>query len=192
MSTRRDFLTTASLSLGAGWVHTGCATAQDRAQKIVATDGPGPGLTFSAHQWKTLNALLQHLLPGTEADPGAEEINAIGYLDAVMADPTMEPDDVPVISRGTLLVDEASVKSRGKNFVALSQGAQNEVIVARTRLKKCRTLSRTLLRYTLEAYLGDPVHGGNPQGAVWKAVGHRPGHPRPEKKGIGHIPERIP
>jgi gluconate 2-dehydrogenase gamma chain len=36
-----------------------------------------------------------------------------------------------------------------------------------------------VMGYTIEAYVGDPVHGGNPNGIAWQWLGHSPGSPRP-------------
>ena len=40
---------------------------------------------------------------------------------------------------------------------------------------------RVLLGFVLEAFLGDPVHGGNPEGIGWTWAEHRPGYPRPRE-----------
>jgi hypothetical protein len=39
-----------------------------------------------------------------------------------------------------------------------------------------------MLAIILEAFFGDPVHGGNPDEVAWKWVGHTPGFPRPTEK----------
>ena len=49
-----------------------------------------------------------------------------------------------------------------------------EIIFAR----RSRWLS-TLITYTLEALLSDPLYGGNTNGIGWKWLGHDPGNPRP-------------
>ncbi len=40
---------------------------------------------------------------------------------------------------------------------------------------------RVVLGYTLEAVLGDPVHGGNVGEAGWTWAGYEPGDPRPAR-----------
>jgi gluconate 2-dehydrogenase gamma chain len=51
---------------------------------------------------------------------------------------------------------------------------------------------RTLIAWTMEALLGDPVHGVNPEAKGWRWAHHRPGYPRPKPgwKPIGEGPAR--
>jgi gluconate 2-dehydrogenase gamma chain len=195
MSNRREFLTLATTTVGAGLLQAGCAT---KAQKPASTslrppdDGPGPGVTFSAHQYETLDAALNHLVPSGQDSPGARDVNAINYLDAAMSWADTDPDDPPLAQKATGIIDAEAQKTTGRFFKNLSETDQEHVFLALAKETRGRRVIRLLLRYALEAYLGDPVHGGNPEGRVWQAVGHRPGFPRPQRRGIAHIPEREP
>ena len=42
---------------------------------------------------------------------------------------------------------------------------------------------KKMLSFVLEAFFGDPAHGGNPDEVAWKWAGHKPGFPRPPKAG---------
>ena len=49
-----------------------------------------------------------------------------------------------------------------------------------------------MLRLTLEAFLGDPVHGGNPGQIGWKWIGHKPPVHRPTEPHWRPTPKDAP
>jgi hypothetical protein len=133
---------------------------------------------------------MEHLLPSGPDSFGAREVNAIGYLDAALHDAGVDPEDPPVALKGSALLDEQAHRIHAQRFADLSEAERESVLRSAVKKNFGSRLVRLLLRYGLEAYLGDPVHGGNPAGKVWAQLGHRPGYPRPTQKGIAHIPEK--
>jgi gluconate 2-dehydrogenase gamma chain len=75
------------------------------------------------------------------------------------------------------------VKERGnKEFVALSERERERVLRDFEDTHEGDLWLTLVLGYTLEAYVGDPSYGGNPDEVVWRWLGHRPGFPRPPKQ----------
>lgn len=129
--------------------------------------------------WAVLAAALERLLPDDGDGPGAGELGAAGYLRRTLAGPRVDPDDRDFLLQGAVWLDDAARQEVGGGFAALGPAEQDAVLATIARSDAGdRWLSR-LLDFLFEALLADPVYGGNPQGAGWEWLGHRPGFPRP-------------
>ena len=172
---RRAFLsqvtaisTTAALLPAIAFAKTQHATAETSATSIL-----------KQQPWKTFAAVQEHLFPPTKDSPGAENINATLYLKSMLYTPDMEKEDREFIVNGVRWLDAMSNKMKGKPFSQLLE--QDREIVLR-RIEESRagqSWLATLLLYTIEALLADPVYGGNPHAIGWKWLQHQPGFPRP-------------
>jgi len=135
--------------------------------------------TFSEDPWLTLSAAQSHLFPSSEDSPGAKEINATGYLQGALDSPVMNP-----YSRGFILVGVGwlnGIAEQEYGIVFSEFGVDQREKVLR-QIENSRAGERwiaTLLLYTFEALLSDPVYGGNPDGIGWKWLQHQSGFPRP-------------
>jgi len=140
-------------------------------------DEPTTGLTSA--QWRAVAAVQEHLLPPEAGTPGAREVNALGFLRLVMADPRLDSKDRKLIEVGVVELEEACRALYSKTFVELG-GKQREAALRRLEQSHSgRGWLFEMLEFLMEALLGDPSHGGNPGGVGWKWLGIAPGFPRP-------------
>lgn len=161
-----------------------------RRRLLAPTPWGAPRVTLDATQWAVLAAALERLIPSEPGVPGAREVNAVGYLDRVLAEPELAPERHrdPILAGVPVL--EARARERGATgFAALPPEAQDEVLRGlEGDAEGVRWLRKTLY-FGLEALLGDPVHGCQPgeQGWTWLSTGlpgPRPTQPlwRPERR----------
>ncbi len=173
---RRAFLVRGSVALAAAAVLAG-------APQVLRTDSARDSSSttaFSRRQQKTLAAVQEHLFPRGEDSPGADDINALSYLNAALAVPGFNPNTRNSIVNGIRRLHDASHEQFGIDFIDLTEARKETLLrylADRTRWGE-RWLS-LILYYIFEALLSDPVYGGNPNGIGWKWLEHRPGFPRP-------------
>ncbi len=170
---RREVLLRASvLAAAAGLSLSEClrpmrAFAADRAR--VLTDA----------EWVTMEAAQETLWPAGPGVPGAKELNATRVLDAALADPDTPPIEREWV-RGWIPALHELAKARGAAaFEALDAAGREAVLVAFRERDEGAGWIRVVLGYTLEAVLGDPVHGGNPGEIGWRWAGYEPFDLRP-------------
>lgn len=142
--------------------------------------------TFSALEWRTLEVAQHLLLPSAEGSPGARSVNAIGYLDAVLQEAFILPTTIALIRDGAARLHARAREQGAAEYAQLAPDAQHEALRRFETHQDPQTGEypghawlKRMLSFTLEAFFGDPVHGGNPQEIAWKWAGHRPGFPRP-------------
>lgn len=167
---RRTFLITISAFAG-GY---GLSKLIPEVMQLVQDSG-----SLSSAQEKTLRAVQRHLFPSTETSPGADEINALFYLQLVLLDPALDPRDQKFIINGISWLGEECQNKFSAGFTQLEY-AQKEQILREIEKENWgeRWLSY-LLKYIFEALLADPLYGGNPEGIGWEWLTHTPGLPRP-------------
>ena len=139
---------------------------------------------LDAHQWRTLVAVQDHLLPSEPGAPGSSDIRATAYLDGVLADPDLDPETRSFVLRGVGWLDELAQEGDGRPFAALAPGVREDLLVRIGQSRSGDHWLSTLIGYTLEALLGDPLYGGNPGGIGWAWLDHNPGLPRPTAQTI--------
>lgn len=152
----------------------GSGAPKDAGEAGGAPDGEGP-ISLDA-VLPTLVAICERLLPSDDLGPGVKEAGIDPYLRKALADPRMKAIK-SMTQRGAVWVARAAKKEHGKWFVDLSDEHKDALI---TRLVKNEVkpqgftpvaFVRVLLALTLEAFLGDPRHGGNQGEVGWKFVG---------------------
>lgn len=144
-----------------------------------AASAPTSDRTLSDNQQTVLAAVQQHLFPSEPGIPGASEINALAYLNNVLADPKMDEEEKAFISNGVGWLEDLVKDEFGKSFTDLN-AAQREQMLRRIEQSRAgENWLATLLLYIFEALLSDPVYGGNPNGVGWQWLEHQPGFPRP-------------
>lgn len=170
-----------------------------RRAEIEPTPPHLPGRTFDARQMRTAEAACDRLLPSSPGSPGARDVGAARYLDAVLATGFLEAEKVAVILDGLDKLERRAREAGAPSFAEASDAQKDAAIRVFETFHVKGTYPghrwlKLMLRFTLEAFLGDPVHGGNPKQIGWKAIGHeapvhRPTTPhwRPTPK-----PDRAP
>ncbi len=131
--------------------------------------------------WATIDVVQNHLFPTEVDSPGANEINAIGYLRNIIASHLIDQDEKEFIINGVKWLNDLSLVKHEAFFTQLSYSQRTDMLHQITKSKAGRRWISKLLSYIFEALLGDPVYGGNPGGIGWKWLNHHPGFPRPPK-----------
>ncbi len=131
--------------------------------------------------WATISVVQNHLFPSETDSPGAKEINAITYLHNVISNPAIDQGEKEFILNGVKWLNDLSLEKHEVIFTQLSYIQRVELLHQIEESKAGRRWISKLLTYIFEAFLGDPVYGGNPAGIGWKWLNHHPGFPRPPK-----------
>jgi len=127
-----------------------------------------------ADRWQLLQSMQNHLFPGHDNFPSSEDVRSVRYLKMVSRDRSFDQKDLQFIFEG---VDE--LVRRGWRD-RLSRRRKEEIMQQFAATTFGSNWIATVLNYTFEALLGDPIYGGNMHQRGWKALRHHPGIPRPK------------
>lgn len=121
----------------------------------------------------TLRAVVQRILPGSES-PGAAETHAAAGCESALLHSCFRGLR-PAIERVLDRLQSRAGQLYGKEFAACSPEEQDELLraLAQDPNPWTRFLFRSLIGFSLEGFLGDPVHGGNRSFLGWEAMGLR-------------------
>lgn len=137
-------------------------------------------IAFSEKQKKMLLGVQDHLFPKDTDSPGAQDINALPFLQFVIAQSDFDADSRHFIINGIQSLEEASMERFELSFEELDFTRKERLLrylADHTRWGK-NWLS-LLLYYIFEALLADPVYGCNPDEIGWQWLEHQAGFPRP-------------
>jgi gluconate 2-dehydrogenase gamma chain len=129
--------------------------------------------------WSVIEAVQQHLFPEEDDSPGAREINALGYLQFVVSDTTLDADSRHFITKGAAWLEDMAATMYKKSFIKLDEAEAENVLRRIAGSEAGENWLSTLLLYIVEALLTDPVYGGNTEQRGWLWLQHVPGFPRP-------------
>jgi gluconate 2-dehydrogenase gamma chain len=140
---RRDILKTLALGTTAGSAlqiipleaaaHVHAMVMEEKAQSPSGTFDPK---FFSAHQYKTLQALCQMIIPSDDGTGGAIEAGAPEFIDLL----TSENQDYQLTLGGGLMWLDSTCQDRyGKAFLESSADQQREILDAIAYRQKART-----------------------------------------------------
>lgn len=130
--------------------------------------------------WKTLAAVLDHLLPTEPGAPGAREIQALDYLRFVVSDPWIDQEERDFILQGAQWLDDLAGKRFDNPFPSLDEKQKETLLRQVAQSGAGENWISTLLTYLFEALLTAPAYGGNPDGIGWRWLEYIPGFPLPE------------
>lgn len=147
------------------------------------TPPAGPPRHMAPAAWRALAAVQDHLVPHDDLGPGALDVNAIGYLDAVLGEPGLEQDVGPRLHAGAARLDQLSRRRHDRLFADLPTEAREQVLREMDGQTEGRAWIAEVLAFVLEALLGDPARGANPEGIGWTWLGHEPATPQPPAPG---------
>ena len=152
-------------------------------QAVAATTFVGSGSVeavplwaLSASEERTLQAALEVLFPEETDSPGAVSTGGVGYLRSIMTDPEIDTAD-----RQKLLEGVRRLERFERGFSSRSLAQRQEVMTRFVDTEYGESWASLILFYTLEGFLGDPIHGGNRAEAGWKWLEIAGGFPRPPK-----------
>jgi len=129
--------------------------------------------------WTTIDAVQQHLFPKEDKAPGAREINALGYLQFVVTDTTLDTDSREFITKGAAWLEGMAHELYKTSFTKLDAKQSEKVLQRIASSEAGENWLSTLQLYIVEALLTDPVYGGNTDQRGWQWLQHVPGYPRP-------------
>ena len=130
-------------------------------------------------QWQEIAAVQVHLFPTEKNAPGAKDVNAARYLQWVLSDPGLEPQDRDFFKVGLNRLQQLVLSQGGQRFSNLPDPQKESILRKLEQDPQGNTWITELLHYIFEALLTDPVYGGNPNGIGWQWLGHYPGFRRP-------------
>ncbi len=165
-----------------------------RRQRIEPTPPGAPGAVFDARRMRTAEAACDRLLPSGPGSPGAKDVRAARYIDAVLATGFPSREAQAVILDGLDKLEIRARRAGARSFADASPAQQDAAIrVFETYHTKGvypgHRWLKLMLRFTLEAFLGDPVHGGNPGQIGWQWIGHKAPVHRPKTPGWRPTPK---
>lgn len=189
---RRAFLTQAAATATVALLWAEGVLDLGRRERIAPTEPGAPRRSLTEREWAALDAAARRILPSAEGEPGAAEVNAVGYLDAVLADPEIEADTVKRIRTGAGLLDAFAQEQGASSFAALEEDAQDAGIRSFETPWERQLWLRSMIALVMEAFLGDPTRGANPDAIGWTWAGNTIGYPRPKPgwKPRGEGPEQ--
>jgi len=190
---RREFMARMSLLGSLALTCPAAALAELRKSKL---DKTSPELQAEWQRdlvWQTLSQVQEVLFPADIDVPGAGDIGATVYLHDAIENPDADAEDKDFVFRGVGWLDGLTRERNKQTFLQLTSTQQQEVIEVIVKSRAGRNWISTLLTYTLEALLTDPVYGGNKNGAGWKWLQHQPGYPAPPADKTWHqlLPRRY-
>ncbi len=191
-SDRRAFLTRAAATATVALLWTEGVLDLGRRRRTEPTEAGAPRRTLTDAEWRALDAASRRILPSSPDEPGAAEVNAVGYLDAVLADPDIERDTIVRIREGAALLDAFAREQGASSFASLPEEAQDDGLRSFETVWERQLWLRSMIALVMEAFLGDPTRGANPEGIGWAWAGNAIGYPRPKPgwKPLGEGPER--
>jgi gluconate 2-dehydrogenase gamma chain len=128
---------------------------------------------LSAGQLRTLEAIVDRLIPKDELGPGALEAGAAVYINRSLAD-YLAPEK-PAFIEGLESTDAFARRSEDRAFADLAPDKQDKVLTAMEAgtaegFGNARVFFSRVRRLTLEGMFSDPYYGGNQNFAGWDLI----------------------
>lgn len=164
----------ALITVSAALPVTGCRT--DKKPKIGGNRNPQ---ILSEKEWLILLAVQDILFPSEPGAPGAKDLNAAGYVQWVISDQELDPEETEFLKNGLTWIDEEAVDRWDKPFLELESDEREKLLRHAETHSWGESWLSVMLMYIFEALLSDPLYGANPDGVGWKWLDYNPGLPRP-------------
>lgn len=180
---RRGFLAVSLRSLLAGSVimtQGGCTRLLAGAGAVREASGKSP---LSEGQWSTVAAVQAHLLPSEPGRPGAAAIHARSYLQLLLEQPGPQAGQATFVADGVRTIEALCMQRYQRPFPALDADQAERVLRQFEQSPAGDHWLTEMLEFLMEALLGDPSYGGNPDGIGWRWLDITPGFPRPPGPG---------
>jgi hypothetical protein len=129
-----------------------------------------PATVLTPEQRKTVDALIDRIIPKDELGPGAVECGVGDYIDRCLADYLAA--EKPLFLDGLANLDIFSLRTQGIAFSSLPADKRDAVLTAidNNQAPNLRGFFNRARRLTLEGMFGDPVYGGNKNFAGWDLI----------------------
>jgi gluconate 2-dehydrogenase gamma chain len=141
-----------------------------------------PEAALTDEKKSILLAVLEHLLPSENDSPGAMDVNALDYFSRIMNDPYFSDKEKRFLVRDIIWPEKMAFRMYNQRFILLNKQQKEEVLRALEEEKNGKKWLREVMKYLLEAFLGDPIYNINTNQAGWKMMNHQTGIPQPTEK----------
>ena len=151
------------------------AFANYRAIKIIAPMQP-ESPTLSAEQWRTLQSLVNRIIPWDDNWPSGWQAGVGNYL-ARQFERDLR-DQVQPYRLGLEALERESHARTGKQFSDLSSAAQDAMLAdiehgqTRTDWPDAATFFAMAIQHAMEGFYSDPSNGGNKGAVSWAMIGY--------------------
>lgn len=126
-----------------------------------------------------LKNVLLFLWPDDNFGPTIKSIKAYEFFLWVLSDKNIDPEENEYLINGLKWVDETSEEEYNLHFDKISGKQKYKLLKKVVNLEWGESWLSKILTILFEAMFADPIYGSNPEGIVWKWLGHNPGQPRP-------------
>jgi gluconate 2-dehydrogenase gamma chain len=166
---RRRFLKSVAVS----GVVAGSSWSAAAMNPVVTASSLAPGCrVLTVEQAHLVDAMAEQIVPEDDY-PGAKEAGAVAFIDGVLAG-HYGKFYKERYKQGLPLVDEVSRKRFDKNYVSLTSDEQIRVLKALESGEAAGETGKSFFGLfsedCMEAYYGDPKHGGNRDEVSWKMI----------------------
>ena len=110
-----------------------------------------------------------------------ENANAFKYLSIVLQHSYITQEEKDFLINGTGWLNETANTQYQQDYIHLEEKERQKVLRIITSESWGDGWIKTVLRYILEATLGDPLYGINKNESGWKWLAFEPGLPRPKE-----------
>ena len=146
------------------------ASQQEQLNSLLKTD-----------PWRTLDSVMNHLLPASKTGPSAVEIKAMEFLYNLVFERPTPQDEIDFIFKGVDWLNGYTTQQLNRSFVALTFDEKEAMLRDISQSNAGSNWINMMLTNLLEAMLSPPSYGGNPNGIGWQWLEHKAGFPLPEK-----------
>ena len=131
-------------------------------------------------EWKTLDAVFDHIFPVSNTGPSAKDLQASYYLYQLIHQQPTEQDEIDFVFQGVGWLNGYTQNKKQQNFVDLETADKEQTLRAISRSEAGKNWLNMMILNLYEAMLSPPSYGGNPEGVGWKWINHQAGFPLPK------------
>lgn len=125
----------------------------------------------------TIGLLQQDLFPKARQ----LSISTVSYMEIVFSHSRIAQEEKDFLKNGVKWLGEAAYKKYQARYTQLSKMHRIALLEEVAQTQWGKSFLDSILRYTLEAALGDPIYGGNNNQAGWKWLGFEAPNPQTKK-----------
>jgi len=115
--------------------------------------------------------------------PQADDLNidVAEYMDIIFAHSRITHEEKNMLKNGVKLLNEAALSEYAKRYTQLAKMQREKLLGSVVQTQWGENFFDAVLRYTLEATLGDPIYKGNKNQTAWKWLNFEAPNPQAKK-----------
>ncbi len=107
--------------------------------------------------------------------------NAFAYISIIFQHSRISAENKQFLRNGVKWLNEEAITIYNKLYTTLDASQRQSVLQVIAKESWGKSWIKTVLRYIMEAVLGDPIYGINKNESGWKWLNHTSGLPRPKE-----------